>query len=302
MKILVGYNGGEVGRKALSAARDYAKLHQASLVYVLTSMEGGASEKQADIIKAQEGLTFARSFIEDAGITCDAQESVRGLSPGEDLVMFAQENDVDHIFLGLKKKSRAQKLILGSTSRHVILKASCPVTTVKFDLETLSDHEILKDRRILIVDDEPDIVETIEEILDMCTLDTAGDFDTAKNLLDEKTYDAAVLDIMGVQGYDILDITTRKEIPSLMLTAHALTPDNLKVSLEKGADAYVPKDELANIDEHMADVIKTRIAGKTGYGAWFSNLRPFFDKTFGQGWRDKDRSFWNSFDDKYGGG
>jgi len=85
-----------------------------------------------------------------------------------------------------------------------------------------------------------------------------------------------------------------------MLTAHALTPENLKESIQKGADSYIPKDELANLVDHVADVIKARIEGKQGYGAWFSNLKPFFDKSFGKGWRDRDRSFWNSFDDKYG--
>lgn len=299
MKILVGYNGGEVGRRALSVARDFAKMNHA-LVYVVTSMEGGSSEKQADIIKTQEGLDYAKAFIEEAGLTCDAQQSVRGLSPGEDLVKFAMEMEVAHIFLGIKKKSRAQKLILGSTSRYVILKAHCPVTTVRWDLETASTEDILKDRRILVVDDEPDIIETIEEILDMCVLDTAPDFETAKALLNQKYYDAAILDIMGVQGYNILEIATQKDIPALMLTAHALTPENLKESVEKGADAYVPKDELVNIADHTADVIKTRFLGKKGYGAWFKNLKPFFDKAFGKGWRDKDRNFWNSFDDKYG--
>jgi len=86
-----------------------------------------------------------------------------------------------------------------------------------------------------------------------------------------------------------------------MLTAHALTPENLKESIQKGADSYIPKDELANLVSHVADVIKARIEGKQGYGSWFSNLKPFFDKSFGKGWRDRDRSFWNTFDDKYGG-
>lgn len=106
---------------------------------------------------------------------------------------------------------------------------------------------------------------------------------------------------MGVRGYDILDLAREKDIPALMLTAHALTPENLRESIQKGADSYIPKDELANLDNHVADAIKARIEGKQGYGAWFSNLKPFFDKSFGKGWRDKDRSFWNSFDDKYGG-
>ncbi len=300
MKILVGYNGGEVGRIALSLARDYAQINNA-FVYIITSMEGGASEKQSEIVEAEQGLEFARNLMEYAGIECDAQQSVRGFSAGEDLVKFAEENDIDHIFLGIKKKSRAQKAILGSTARFVILKAPCPVTTTKFELENIKTDDLLKDRRILVVDDEPDILETVVELLDMCALDTAANFEEAKKRINNKPYDLAILDIMGVSGYDILELANQKNIPALMLTAHALTPENLKESIQKGADSYIPKDELANLPDHVADVVKSRIEGKQGYGSWFSNLKPFFDKSFGKGWRDKDRSFWNGFDDKYGG-
>jgi nucleotide-binding universal stress UspA family protein/CheY-like chemotaxis protein len=300
MKILVGYNGGEVGRLALSLARDHARLNKA-FVYVVISMEGGSSERQSDIIKAEENLAFAKKLMENSNIQCEAQQSVRGLSPGEDLIKFTKENEIDHIFLGIRKKSKAQKAIMGSTSRYVILKAPCPVTTVRFDLGKIKTETLLKDRQILVVDDEPDILETVEELLDMCSLDTASSFDDAKRLIENNTYDMAILDIMGVSGYDVLELARKKDIPALMLTAHALTPENLKESIQKGADSYIPKDELANLVSHVADVIKARIEGKQGYGAWFSNLKPFFDKSFGKGWRDRDRGFWNSFDDKYGG-
>ncbi|MDD9301828.1 MAG: universal stress protein [Desulfobacter sp.] len=297
MKILVGYDGGEVGRLALSLARDMAGIHPA-VVYVVTSMVGGSSERQADIEKAEQNLEFAKSFMENSGIQCDAQQSVRGLSPGEDLVRFAAENEIDHIFLGIRKKSRAQKAILGSTARHVILKAPCPVTTVKFEPDTISGEDLLRDRRILVVDDEPDILETIEELLDMCSLDLIESFDSAQKMLKNNQYDLAILDIMGFSGYDILKLAKEKNVPALMLTAHALTPENLKESIQRGADSYIPKDELANLTDHAADVIRAKIVGENG--SWFSNLKPFFDKTFGKGWRDKDRPFWNSFDDKYG--
>ena len=299
MKILVGYNGGEDGRLALSLARDFAKTNNA-FVYVVNSMEGGSSEKQSDILKAEQDLDFARELLTKAGLECEAQQSVRGLSPSEDLIKFARENEIDQIFLGIRKKSRAQKAILGSTSRDVILKAPCPVTTIKFDPENIKTIDLLKDRKILVVDDEPDILETVEELLDMCSLDTAASFEEAKKLLSNNQYDLSILDIMGVSGYDVLDLARKKDIPALMLTAHALTPENLKESIQKGADSYIPKDELANLTDHVADVIKARISGKQGYGAWFSILKPFFDKSFGKGWRNKDRSFWNNFDEKYG--
>lgn len=117
-------------------------------------------------------------------------------------------------------------------------------------------------------------------------------------MMKENLYDLAILDIMGVSGYDILKLAREKDVPALMLTAHALTPENLKESIRRGADSYIPKDELANLTDHAADVIRARLMEKSG--TWFSNLKPFFDKTFGTGWQDKDRTFWNSFDDRYG--
>ncbi len=130
MKILVGFNGGEVGRMALSLARDFAQTNNA-FVHVITSMEGGSSEKQSDIIEAEKGLEFAIRLMEYSGIECDAQQSVRGLSAGEDLVKFAHDNSVNQIFVGVKRRSKVGKLLMGSTAQYVILNAPCPVMTIK---------------------------------------------------------------------------------------------------------------------------------------------------------------------------
>ena len=159
-------------------------------------------------------------------------------------------------------------------------------------------QSILENKKILVVDDEPDILETLEELLYMCSVDTAASFEEAIDFLKNNTYDAAVLDIMGVKGYDLLEVTNRLDIPSLMLTAHALTPDNLKQSIEQGADAYVPKDKLADIPLYVEDVLTARKEGKQSHATWFSLLKPMFDKLFGEGWRKTDRDFWDEFDEK----
>jgi len=104
---------------------------------------------------------------------------------------------------------------------------------------------------------------------------------------------------MGVNGYDLLEVTNRMDIPSLMLTAHALTPDNLKQSIEKGADAYVPKDKLADISIYVADVLAARKKDKKSRVKWFSLLEPMFDKLFGEGWKKTDKDFWDEFDEKH---
>jgi DNA-binding response OmpR family regulator len=157
----------------------------------------------------------------------------------------------------------------------------------------------LAGKRILIVDDEPDIIDTLAEMLDMCLIDSAPDFDTAKKFLDKNRYDAAILDIMGVRGYDLLEITSQRGIPSLMLTAHALSPDNLVKSIKGGAQAYVPKDKISEIATFVREVIEAGEKGGRSRGEWFERLEPFFDKKFGPGWKEKHKEFWKEFDKNY---
>jgi nucleotide-binding universal stress UspA family protein len=130
MKFLVGYTGTKESKAALALARDFAKIHGASVI-VMTSMEGGKGESPDEIGKAESELKMACKFIEEAGIKCESQQFARGLSPGEDIVKFALENDIDHLFVGIEKKSKTRKMLLGSTAQYIILKAPCPVSTVK---------------------------------------------------------------------------------------------------------------------------------------------------------------------------
>ncbi len=87
MKILVGYNGSEVAKSALSQAKSYAITYDA-FVHVVTSFEGGTGEKIEEISAASENLKFAQDFLERDGVRCKTEQLVRGLTPGEDLVQF----------------------------------------------------------------------------------------------------------------------------------------------------------------------------------------------------------------------
>ncbi len=298
MKILVGYDGGEIGRVTLSLARDHALMKNA-FVYIVTSMTGGESEEADDVLKSEEGLKFVSEFMKRSDVQHETTLSVRGLLPGEDIVKYAEDKKISHIFMGEKKKSKTEQMILGSTVQYVLSNSPCPVTCATLNLNNITDEELLRDRRILIVDDEVDVLESVEEILEMSILDTSTNFEEAKTKLENNTYDIAILDIMGVQGYEILQLTKEKDIPTLMLTAHALAPEHLKKSIQKGADAYIPKEEMVNIDAHVADMIKARIKGEKGKGAWFKKLNSFFNGSFGKNWKNEDKTFWESFDKRY---
>jgi len=130
MKFLVAYNGTKESQSALELAKTHAKIFEAKLV-VLSSSEGGAGEKLEDITRIKSDLESIEEDLSKAGIECEVEQLARGLTPGEDIVLFAEENEIDQIYVGIRKKSRTSKLILGSTAQFIILKAKCPVTSAK---------------------------------------------------------------------------------------------------------------------------------------------------------------------------
>ena len=130
MKILVSYDGTKESEAALEVARAHAKIFDAKLM-VVSSSEGGKGEKIEDINKIKNDLDRIQKEISNEGIECEVEQLARGLTPGEDIVLYADEYDIDQIYVGIRKKSRTSKLILGSTAQFIILKAKCPVTSVK---------------------------------------------------------------------------------------------------------------------------------------------------------------------------
>ncbi len=130
MKLLVGYDGSEVSEEALALATKHAKTFQAT-VHVVTSMVKGTESEVEDIEQAERGLEYAKSLFKDENIACETHLLIRGLSPGEDIVEFAKENNVDEIIVGVRRRSKVGKLLMGSTAQYVILKAHCPVVSVK---------------------------------------------------------------------------------------------------------------------------------------------------------------------------
>jgi len=163
----------------------------------------------------------------------------------------------------------------------------------------MASDDILAGKKILIVDDEPDVLESVEEILDECEVETATSYESAKELLEKKDFDAAILDIMGVKGFDLLEIATERKIPALMLTAHGLNPDNLVGSIKLGAKSYVPKEQMSEIDTYLKEIFIAQEKGIEKSGNWFARLAAVFDERFGKGWKNKDKKFWDEFDKSF---
>ena len=88
---------------------------------------------------------------------------------------------------------------------------------------------------------------------------------------------------LRVKGYDLLEIANQNGIPVLMLTAHALSPDNFAKSITQGAKAYIPKEKMAEIAVYLSDLLKAQ-EGLEKPDKWFSRLKSFFTLEFGRDW------------------
>ncbi|MBA4392976.1 MAG: response regulator [Desulfobacca sp.] len=156
----------------------------------------------------------------------------------------------------------------------------------------MSKKNILNGKKILIVDDEPDVLDILEESLGTCEITRALHFTTAKEMLETKAFDMAILDIMGVDGYALLEIANSKHIPAVMLTAHAFTPDNLLKSMKEGAASYLPKEEITGIAEFLAELFEAKEKGLSLWTPW-QNRYPssYFSTRFGAAWRSADKEF-----------
>jgi DNA-binding NtrC family response regulator len=152
----------------------------------------------------------------------------------------------------------------------------------------------LMGKKILIVDDEPDVLSSLEDLLDICDLVRATSFEQAKHTLETEAFDLVILDIMGVDGYSLLDITNEKEIPAVMLTAHALSPENTVKSYKRGAAFFVPKEKMSDIESFLSDILEAKERGEHYWSSWLDRLEDYYDRKFGPNWKDSDQEFWDA--------
>ncbi|HEX2966087.1 MAG TPA: response regulator [Syntrophorhabdaceae bacterium] len=157
-------------------------------------------------------------------------------------------------------------------------------------------ESVLNNKKLLIVDDEPDILDVVQETILEHSPDTkvdkANKYETAAELLKTEDYDLVILDIMGVRGFDLLEIATKRKFKVVMLTAHALNSEALKKSHDKGAMGYIPKAKLETLVPLIEDLLQNDY--KTGWQRLMSKLESFFDASFEPEWKTKAgiRNWW----------
>ena len=153
-------------------------------------------------------------------------------------------------------------------------------------------NSILDQKKILAVDDEQDILDVLEKEITWscsnCVFDTAKSYDEAQELLQSNSYDLIILDIMGVRGFDLLDIAVKKNLKAVMLTAHALSPENLMRAYDMGARAYLPKQKLGEIVPFLEDALKYDF--ESGWKRAYESLRDIFSTLWGRDWEKLEKA------------
>jgi CheY-like chemotaxis protein len=162
----------------------------------------------------------------------------------------------------------------------------------------MGDDLFLSGKRILIVDDEIDVLDTLEELLENCHIEKATSFDQALTLLESQSFDIAILDIMGVDGFRLLDIANEKKILAVMLTAHALSPDITAKAYKRGAAYFIPKDKMADISMFLNDVLASVEKGENLWKTWLDRIGDYYKERFGRKWQDDEREFWQAIADR----
>jgi DNA-binding NtrC family response regulator len=158
------------------------------------------------------------------------------------------------------------------------------------------EEEMLEGKRVLLVDDEPDVLDNLEELLPMCDVAKAVNFDKAKELLETQAFDFAILDIMGVDGYRLLEIAKEKNVIPVMLTANALSIEDTIKSFKQGAASYLPKEKMSDIVTFLNDILEAKKKGKSFWWRWLGRMESYYDRKFGSHWKEKDKEFWRKLD------
>jgi len=278
--ILVPVNGSNLSDKAIEFATQMAgprkaTIHLLHVVKPTTVPQAVGRYIRAEGLQEEASSAYVtlmgRPIVEKAENTareCGAHKTkslVLEGDPAEVIVEYAQDSYINMIVMGSQGLGRIVSKVCRESDR------TCVIVR----------RELLDDKRILVVDDEPDVLDTIEELLPMCRVTKASTFEQARDLLEKESFDLAILDIMGVNGYELLKIANQQGVMAVMLTAHAFSPENTIRSFKEGAAYYIPKDQMVNITTYLSDVLEARERGKSFWTRWFERFGAYYEEKFG---------------------
>jgi len=296
--ILVPVDGSKDSYKAIELAANMANQNDATLHLFHVAEQFKVPEGLMDYIRTEgiketPNVIYLRSVenkiivpakdkAKEQGVKHIEANTITG-DPAEKILNYAKQYDVDIIVMGSRGVGNDKSLMLGSVSTKVCHATDRTCVIVR--------RRLLEGKRILILDDEPDVLETLEELLPMCDVIKAPTFAKGKELLETQFFDIAILDIAGVKGFDLLKIANERKVIAVMLTAHALSPENTLKAYKEGAASYIPKEKMADITTFLNDILEAKEKKKHLWWRWLERFGDFYDKKFVLEWKNKDKEF-----------
>ena len=150
-------------------------------------------------------------------------------------------------------------------------------------------HSPGEGRRVLVVDDEPVVVDVLRELLQKqgYEVEIAGDAAGARRLLKEQSWDAVLLDVMlpDADGMQLLRWTRERDpdLAVVMITAFG-TVESAVHAMKAGAFHYVTKpfknDEVRNLIQRAVQTTRLRTENKNLRRALEERFR--FEKIIGK--------------------
>jgi DNA-binding NtrC family response regulator len=113
--------------------------------------------------------------------------------------------------------------------------------------------------------------------------------------LNSKRFDIAILDIVGVDGYELLAMANKKNVIAVILTNNALSIDDTVESFKKGAALFVPKEKMIEIETYLNDIFEARKKGEHMWWRWMDRFESFYEDRFGPDWKTQSPSFPKDF-------
>jgi nucleotide-binding universal stress UspA family protein len=134
-RILLATDFSETSRAALQLATALARDAQAALLIChVTSPEFVYGADEMDAVAVPFENPGVRQMLEqtrpdDPRVVCEHHLLVG--NPAEEIVLFAEDHQVDLIVIGCHGRTGAKRLLMGSVAEAVVRKAACPVLTIK---------------------------------------------------------------------------------------------------------------------------------------------------------------------------
>jgi len=141
--------------------------------------------------------------------------------------------------------------------------------------------QILEGKRILVVNNEREVLKMMTDALAASEVITAGNVDEARSLIAKEFFNLAILDTVSANGCDLLQDCQANKVPAAMLTPREVEVTRVNEAMKRGARSFFSKDELHRLPETVVDLLE-RLEGRKAHGTGFFRR---LGATFRELWR-----------------